>query len=68
MQSWLRSTIAQFGMSVAGDLRRLFPEDGAALVRLSEAQFADRLPQVSPDDDRLVFGVMRMNVMQSIRN
>lgn len=48
VQLWLLSTVKQFGLSIGQhQLVTMFPEDGAALARLSDEEFVKRLPQVS---------------------
>lgn len=47
VQSWLQLTIKQFKLSSVAEMDILFPEDGAALLRLTDEEFVKRLPQVS---------------------
>lgn len=46
MQSWLQLTIKQFKLTVVPEMDVLFPEDGAALLHLTDEEFVKRLPQV----------------------
>lgn len=55
VQSWLLSTVTQFGLAVGQNLGRLFPENGAALSRLSDEDFIKRLPQVSHLGNKQLF-------------
>lgn len=47
VQSWLQLTIKQFKLTSVPEMDTLFPEDGAALLNLSDEEFVKRLPQVS---------------------
>uniref|UniRef100_A0A034W792 DNA-binding protein D-ETS-4 n=1 Tax=Bactrocera dorsalis TaxID=27457 RepID=A0A034W792_BACDO len=47
--SWLRSTVAQFKLPEIEDLEAKFPENGAALILLSEEEFKRRVPESGSD-------------------
>lgn len=47
VQSWLQLTSKQFKLAAVPEMDILFPEDGAALLSLTEEEFVKRLPQVS---------------------
>ncbi|XP_067617415.1 DNA-binding protein D-ETS-4 [Eurosta solidaginis] len=49
VHSWLRSTIAQFKLPEIADLESKFPENGAALILLSEEEFRRRAPASGSD-------------------
>lgn len=45
VQSWLQLTIKQFKLTSVPEMDTLFPEDGAALLNLTDEEFVKRLPQ-----------------------
>ncbi|KAJ6648064.1 DNA-binding protein D-ETS-4 [Pseudolycoriella hygida] len=45
VQSWLQQTTKQFQLTTVPEMDVLFPEDGAALLRLTDEEFIKRLPQ-----------------------
>ncbi len=47
VQAWLQLTIKQFKLTSVPEMDILFPEDGAALLNLTDEEFVKRLPQVS---------------------
>ncbi|CAD6993939.1 unnamed protein product [Ceratitis capitata] len=49
VHAWLRSTVAQFKLPEIDCLERKFPENGAALILLSEEEFKRRVPESGSD-------------------
>lgn len=49
MQSWLDATLQQFKLSNKINGKLPFDENGKALLKLSEEEFIERMPEVSAE-------------------